>query len=91
MIVAALVAAITVGLALLELARRGVVSRRWPEGVLAVAAALCAIEIVQTVPARTLFAIAFYTGCLAVVALVAMVALWPILADLFDKPRRSRR
>lgn len=91
MIPAALFAAITLGLATLEGHRLGYMSRRWPQGFLAVAVALLAVHVGQTVPARALYAFAFYTGCLAVLALLALIALWPILADLFDKPRRSRR
>lgn len=91
MIPTALTVTVIVGLAVTELARLGRCSRRWPQGFLAVAFALLAAHIATTVPVRVLYAVAFYGACLALLALVAIIALWPVLADVFDRPRRSRR
>lgn len=59
---------------------------------LLVAASLCCVALVAaTLPARTLYAIGFYAGAAVLLVLLAAVALWPVLEDVFVQPRRLRR
>lgn len=40
---------------------------------------------------RLLYAIGFYTACTVLLVLLAAVALWPVLEDVFMEPRRLRK